>query len=413
MITKDLKLKDISDVQTGPFGSQLHMSDYVENGTPMITVEHMVNDKINHDENIPKVSFNDAQRLKKFLLQSGDIVYSRVGSVDRSAYVSQSEDGWMFSGRLLRVRVTASEINSLWLYYYLTQETIKRFVRNIAVGATMPSLNTYLLGEIPVSFPDLAKQLKSARILTLLNDQVESNNRRIEILEEMAQLLYREWFVEFRFPGYKKAKFVNSELGKIPGGWLIKPLGALANKKNNSYTDDFSNKPLLDLGRINSKTQIINDIGTPDELTTSRKKFYRNDILFGAIRPYFHKVIYAPFDGVTNTSVFVLNPKVKRALSSYLFSLLNSYESVAWTTTFSSGTKMPIISWSVFRKMKVLQPTEEILENYDKQVRPMLNMITNLTQQNFVLRDARDLLLPKLMSGEIDVSKLDINITKN
>ncbi len=100
---KEYKLEDLAKVQTSPFGSQLHMSDYKTNGTPIITVEHLGENKIIH-ENLPLVGLEDRERLKKYILKEGDIVFSRVGSVDRSAYISVREDGWMFSGRCLRVR---------------------------------------------------------------------------------------------------------------------------------------------------------------------------------------------------------------------------------------------------------------------------------------------------------------------
>src|SRR3990172_1230110 len=100
---KAYKLKDVSDVQTGPFGSQLHQSDYKSAGTPIITVEHLGENKILH-QNLPLVSDEDKNRLNKYVLEEGDIVFSRVGSVDRRAYVSEKEHGWMFSGRCLRVR---------------------------------------------------------------------------------------------------------------------------------------------------------------------------------------------------------------------------------------------------------------------------------------------------------------------
>jgi type I restriction enzyme, S subunit len=121
---KTYKLEEIATVQTGPFGSQLHQKDYVNNGTPIITVEHLGENRIFH-ENLPRVSNEDKERLIKYSIQTNDIVFSRVGSVDRRALVRKKENGWLFSGRCLRVRVKSENVNSTFLSFYFGQESFK------------------------------------------------------------------------------------------------------------------------------------------------------------------------------------------------------------------------------------------------------------------------------------------------
>ncbi len=116
---------NIATVQTGPFGSQLHKKDYVMIGTPILTVEHLGNRKIT-TQNLPQVNEKDVLRLSKYKLIQGDIVFSRVGSVDRCSYVSQLEDGWLFSGRCLRVRSDKNKVDPLYLYYYFSLEETKQ-----------------------------------------------------------------------------------------------------------------------------------------------------------------------------------------------------------------------------------------------------------------------------------------------
>lgn len=168
-------LKNLADIQTGPFGSQLHKEDYVENGTPIVTVEHLGAREFT-EQNLPQVSDFDKKRLKKYILQTGDIVFSRVGSVDRCSFVNQAHDGWMFSGRCLRVRPD-EKIEPLYLYYFFCLEETKQFVRNIAVGATMPSINTKLLGEVEIYYPDLGTQRKVIGILSAIDNKIELNQR--------------------------------------------------------------------------------------------------------------------------------------------------------------------------------------------------------------------------------------------
>lgn len=146
IIPEDWKTKtigDIADVKTGPFGSALHERDYVEDGTPIITVEHLGERGVEH-VNLPMVSELDLHRLKAYSLNENDIVFSRVGSVDRNALISEKEVGWLFSGRLLRVRLFSSENHAPYLSYHFHSEPFKRRVITVAVGQTMASLNQYL-----------------------------------------------------------------------------------------------------------------------------------------------------------------------------------------------------------------------------------------------------------------------------
>ena len=194
---KEKFLRELADIQTGPFGSQLHKEDYVADGTPIVTVEHLGN-KMFSEQNLPRVSNTDKNRLKKYVLKQGDIVFSRVGSVDRCSYVDQKHDGWMFSGRCLRVRPT-SEIDSEYLYYYFCLEETKQFVRNIAVGATMPSINTKLLGEVVVTFPELEQQKRISGILSAIDSKIEVNQKINENLYAQVKAIFSKNFLDLDF----------------------------------------------------------------------------------------------------------------------------------------------------------------------------------------------------------------------
>lgn len=250
-------LKNVADSQTGPFGSQLHQSDYVSKGTPMVTVEHLGVERFTH-QNLPFVSDKDRDRLSKYILKEGDIVFSRVGSVDRCTYVTKDEDGWMFSGRCIRVR-TNDNANGRYLNFYFRQDSFKKMMLDISVGATMPSLNTKLMDNIPLRLPNIQTQQKIAKVLSDLDSKIEINNRINTELEAMAKTLYDYWFVQFDFPysppsegcpqdgvgtstplsvtgkPYKTSggKMVwNAELKReIPEGWEVKTIGDVTDVK--------------------------------------------------------------------------------------------------------------------------------------------------------------------------------------
>jgi type I restriction enzyme, S subunit len=168
---QSLCVSDQNGIQTGPFGSQLHQCDYAEHGTPIITVEHLGHNRVVHDR-LPRVREEDRVRLSRYALQAGDIVFSRVGSVDRRALVRSSEIGWLFSGRCLRVRPDPSKVDPVYLSYFFGFSAFKQYVRSIAVGSTMLSLNTQLLGDVPIYHPKLSEQRAIAAILAAVDDEI-------------------------------------------------------------------------------------------------------------------------------------------------------------------------------------------------------------------------------------------------
>lgn len=183
----DATVGDFASVQTGPFGSQLHNEDYVESGTPIITVEHMDGKYIAH-RNLPLVSQNDVDRLRKYDLHTGDIVFSRVGSVDRAVMVSQHEDGWLFSGRCLRVRPYDPNTGSYFLWWF-NQPVIRQLVTASAVGATMPSINTSILNSIRIVFPQKDIVTQFCKIADGLIEIIATNLEEIRKLNDVREYI--------------------------------------------------------------------------------------------------------------------------------------------------------------------------------------------------------------------------------
>ncbi len=173
------KLGEISNVKTGPFGSALHERDYVEDGTPIITVEHLGEQGVVH-ENLPMVSDSDKKRLAAYSLQPDDIVFSRVGSVDRNSLISKKENGWLFSGRLLRIRINEKNVYPAFLSYYFHSDPTKQRIRTVAVGQTMASLNTQILNNVQVTFPPTkAEQTAIAIVLSDADALIQSLEKLI------------------------------------------------------------------------------------------------------------------------------------------------------------------------------------------------------------------------------------------
>ena len=216
---ENYELGNISDIKTGPFGSTLHQEDYVESGTPIITVEHLGEIGIT-SQNLPLVSDQDKIRLKAYALQEGDIAFSRVGSVDRCAIITDKESGWLFSGRILRVRPNQKNINSKNLMYALKTEDAKHRIRSVAVGQTMPSLNTEILKNFSISLSSSKEeQTKIASFLSAVDEKISQLTQKHELLSQWKQGMMQKLFSQqLRFKaddGSEFGEWEETTLGEI------------------------------------------------------------------------------------------------------------------------------------------------------------------------------------------------------
>lgn len=365
------QLKTIADIQTGPFGSQLHKEDYVETGTPIVTVEHLGN-RVFTEQNLPRVSDSDKARLIKYTLSTGDIVFSRVGSVDRCSYVDKSHDGWMFSGRCLRVRPTEL-VDSLYLYYYFCLEETKQFVRNIAVGATMPSINTKLLGEVEIALPDLNNQKRIAAVLSSLDDKIENNQKLNDNLQQQAQAIYASMFVDNAEPTWKQghlSDFVIVRYGKdhkklADGIYPVYGSGGIMRHVE---------RPLYD-----KESVLIPRKGTLNNVMYVNQPFWSVDTMF-------YTEMRQP-----NVAKFVYHFVKAKDLAS-----------------MNAGSAVPSMTTDILNAMEIVIPPASVLEEFESLVAPMYRAMQENDAQSKKLADLRNALLPKLMSGEIDVSDIQL-----
>ena len=381
------QLKTIADIQTGPFGSQLHKEDYVETGTPIVTVEHLGN-RVFTEQNLPRVSDSDKARLIKYTLSTGDIVFSRVGSVDRCSYVDKSHDGWMFSGRCLRVRPTEL-VDSLYLYYYFCLEETKQFVRNIAVGATMPSINTKLLGEVEIALPDLNNQKRIAAVLSSLDDKIENNQKLNDNLADLLQTIYQ---------------------GRFGNDILAVNQGVLSDICSYS-TDKVAVSELNVITYFSTENMLSGKAGSTEATslptTSQTTACHKGDTLISNIRPYFKKIVYCEDKCGCSTDVLCFTPS-QPCYSAYLFSTLYADKFFAFMVAGSKGTKMPRGDKQQIMTYPVLLPSEEELAGFNTIASPLLEQIYSNRAENKRLSILRDTLLPKLMSGEINVSDVQL-----
>ncbi len=282
--------------------------------------------------------------------------------------------------------------------YYM--EILKLQMQSVSRGTTQDNLSLDKLLTFDFLVPPLPVQRRIAGILSAYDELIENSQRRIRILESMARALYREWFVLFRFPGDNMQSSPYGRSRDCASGML----GGLCDLTKDTYDEaEHSGLPLLDLAHMPSRTLAAQDTGKPSELTTSRIIFKKGDTLFGAIRCYLHKVVAAHYSGVTNTSVLVLRPK-KPSFRSLLAIIASDADTIRWAETQSTGTKMPVINWGIFQKMPAPVPSEALAQEFENTVGPMLDQIGVHANQIQNLRRTRDLLLPRLLSGQMSLT---------
>ena len=328
------------------------------------------------------------------------MVFSRVGSVDRCSYVSAPYAGWLFSGRCLRVRPKDNtELNSQFLYYHFSNTKIKTFIRNIAVGATMPSINTKLLNEVPISIPPLAEQKKIAEILSALDEKIETNRKINARLEELAQAIFKSWFIDFEpFGGQMPADWKEvalSDIGEIIGG-------ATPSKDHPEYYTSVGNGIAWltpkDLSETLAKFTAhgSEDITTLGYQKSSTKIMPRDSILFSSRAPIGY-VSIALNEICTNQGFKSFVPrKVGTAFSYYLLKALTpEIENKSTGSTFKEA------SGSLMRSLRVFLPDKQILCGFEEICAPIFNAQRDFEQESVRLAALRDTLLPKLMSGEL------------
>lgn len=397
-------------VRTGPFGSQLHEADYQGEGLPVVMPKDIISGKI-VTETIARIGKEDEDRLKQHKLLEGDIVYGRRGDIGRRALITEREDGWLCGTGCLRIHLGQSDLDPKFLYYYLGQQHIVEWIAKRAIGATLPNLNTSILRSVTICYPEgIANQVRISEILSAYDDLIENNLRRIKLLEQAARDLYQEWFVHLRFPGHEDVKI---ETDTIPAGWKRKSLGEVAFQKRESIqpAEVEPDTPYVGLEHIPRRSIALHEWGKASDVVSTKLTFQADDILFGKIRPYFHKVVIAPIAGVTSSDTIVIAPREKRLLPLILM-CVSSDDFVAHATQTSQGTKMPRADWNILTNYPVLIPEDEVLEEFGAIVSNMTCLIQNMVFRNAILRQQRDLLLPRLISGELDVSNLDIPVSE-
>ncbi|MBD3611822.1 MAG: restriction endonuclease subunit S, partial [Hydrogenovibrio crunogenus] len=323
------------------------------------------------------------------------LIIGRVGAYCGSIELSQ-EKFWASDNTIV---AEPKPDNVLHYWYY----RLKSFpLRKFAGGAAQPLLTQNTLKPLKIAaHTDYLEQDKIANILKVYDDLIENNNRRIALLEESARLLYQEWFVHLRFPGHEHCKIIDG----VPEGWERTRLEDLIEEIKEAVNPESidSETPYIGLEHMPRRSITLSEWETVEKVTSKKYRYYSGDIIFGKIRPYFHKVGFAITDGVTSSDAVVVRSK---DISNYQYLLMylssDFFISLA-SKTVKEGSKMPRADWKYLMTTDVQVPSDFLLKSFSDSVDKILKQLKTLSVQNKQLKKARDILLPRLMNGEIVV----------
>jgi type I restriction enzyme S subunit len=335
-----------------------------------------------------------------------NILFSEIRPINkRYAFVDFDDtDDYVVSTKLMVIKAKGNILPKYLYQVLISNDALVEF-QHIAESrsGTFPQITFDSIKHYPVFLPPIPEQTVIAKILSDLDEKIELNNQMNKTLESIAQALFKQWFVDFEFPEHEKAKFIDD----IPEGWQKGNYNDLVTniKKSLLPGDHLNNRKYVPIECIPMKGIGMLDYRPHKDAQSSLIAFEKGDILFGAMRAYFHRVNFAPFKGITRTTTFVLRPKKPEYLP-YSLLLLNMDESVKYADQHSKGTTMPYAIWeNGLAEMPVVIPNNSLIALFSQIVNPILEKMACLSEENSKLHQIRNSLLPRLMSGKIRVQK--------
>jgi type I restriction enzyme S subunit len=313
------------------------------------------------------------------------------------------EDGpypeYIISNKQLKLRVNPNTANPLFCFYYFGSPAYVTHVRNRGIGGAVPGINLGILKSLTIALPPLDIQNQIVAVLSAYDDLIENNRRRMALLEGAARLLYQEWFVRYSFPGHEHSRKTNGG----PQGWEKKQLREICPdlREAANPADLDPTTPYIGLEHMPRRSITLDEWGRAEEVTSTKLHFRSGDILFGKIRPYFHKVGFALTDGVASSDAIVLRPTDEHFHCFALLTVSSDWFVNVVSKTAKEGSKMPRADWNLMEQHQILVPSHRVLLALQETVAPILDQLRTLAFSNQRLRAARDLLLPRLMTGEI------------
>lgn len=382
----------------GPFGSNLVTRDYVEQGVPVIRGTNLSGDFRFSLDDLVFVSGEKADELLPNNAYPGDVVFTQRGTLGQIGIIPKNcgYERFVISQSQMKLTVDENQAEPFFVYYFFkSAETVQK-IHNLAFSSGVPHINLQILREFEIPLPPLPTQRRIADILSAYDDLIENNTRRIRILEQMAQAIYQEWFGK-----------VDKE--SMPKGWELKSFSDLVNIDPTTPVAKEIEKPFVGMNALSETLMIIDTSLIEMRTGNSGARFQNRDVLFPRITPSVEngKGAFVQFlnDGqvsIGSTEIIVFREKELNAEYIYFLSREHEFRGNAINSMVGASGRQRV-QQKCFDGFMVAKPPKKLLEKYADVVSPMFKITHTLALKNANLRQTRDLLLPRLVSGEIDV----------
>jgi len=346
------------------------------------------------------------EKIKRYIVNEGDVIITIVGAnIGDSAYITTQFDKANLTENAVKLTPLTDTLDSKYLKYSLVPKYMKGYFQVVSAGAAQGKLGLYKIKKTEIPLPSIEIQLRIAAVLSAYDDLIENNLQRIKLLEEMAQITYEEWFMRMKFPGHEHTP-IAPKTG-LPDGWLKKPFSELGN-----FLNGYAFKP-VDLGNKGSPIIKIKELkggvidSTPRNTGAGINTKYHvisGEIIFswsGSLEV----VLWLHEQGLLNQHLFKVTPK-SNVPRSFLYLALKS--SLPFFHNLTTGATMKHIKRKELSFVTIGSPSEHLINKFESIAEPMLKSIINLNHQNQFLKEARDILLPRLMTGMIDVETIEL-----
>ena len=347
---------------------------------------------------VTEETFNEWTRRSRPV--SGDVVLTREAPLGEVGRFTSSDENVFLGQRLFHYRPNPALLDWNYLAYVLQSREIQGKIRGMGFGATVEHIKVGDAENLEIPCPPIAVQRKIGDTLSAYDDLIENNRRRIQLLEESARLLYKEWFVHLRFPGHEHVKVTAG----VPQGWERRPLSDIAEVNRDSLRGRHEGEILyIDIASVTPHS--INEATAyrfADAPGRARRIVQHGDILWSCVRPNrrSHAVVWKPAPHtIASTGFAVITPRTLP--TSYLYQAVTTNEFVGYLTSNARGVAYPAVTAPDFEKAMIVVPPTTLAREFDEYCAPLIDQAQLLAQQNAKLTRARDLLLPRLMSGEL------------
>ena len=401
---QEIALPEKAAIVSGPFGSNISAKYFVDEGVPVIRGNNLSKGRIKFiDQGFAYLTEAKAAEFRNCIAVADDIVFTAAGSIGQVGIIppDSAYEEYVISNKQLRVRLDKCKAVPDFVYAWLSSPLMVRYLESMNNGGAVPLLNLGIIRKVPVPLPPIETQVKIADALSAYDDLIENNRRRIALLEEAARLLYREWFVHFRFPGHEHVKIIDG----LPEGWEQRVLDDVVGVvKDTVKPSDFGDNDVhIGLEHIPRRSFTLSDWESVEDLASAKARFREGDILFCKIRPYFHKVGFTLRDGLVSSDALVWRVTDTEDWPLVVCATSSDYFVAVASKTVREGSKMPRADWKVLQGYSIPKPPVRLLSAFNDTVDPITALCKSLSLQNQALARARDLLLPRLMSGEMVV----------